>query len=65
MEYIDIEIFLGKINKNQDLVQKTLEKKDKILYSFMYIIYDELKDLDFLWQGSLRLYFINANIQLI
>ena len=48
MEYIDIEIFLGKINKNQDLVKKTLEKKDKILYSFMYIIYDELKDLDFL-----------------
>ena len=48
MEYIDIEIFLGKINKNQDLVKKTLEKKDRILYSFMYIIYDELKDLDFL-----------------
>ena len=48
MEYIDIEVFLGKINKNQDLVKKTLEKKDKILYSFMYIIYDELKDLDFL-----------------
>ena len=48
MEYIDIEIFLGKINKNQDVVKKTIEEKEKILYSFMYIIYDELKDLDFL-----------------
>ena len=37
MEYIDIEIFLGKINKNQDVVKKTIEKKEKILYSFMYI----------------------------
>ena len=42
MEYIDTEIFLGKIKK------KTLEKEEKILYSVMYIIYDELKDLDFL-----------------
>ena len=56
MEYIDIEIFLGKINKNQDVVKKTLEKKEKILYSFMCIIYDELQDLDFLWQGSLRIF---------
>ena len=48
MEYIDIAIFLGKINKNQDVVKKTIEKKEKILYSFMYIISDELKDLDFL-----------------
>ena len=49
MEYIDTEIFLGKINKNQNFVKKkTLEKEEKILYSVMYIIYDELKDLDFL-----------------
>ena len=29
MEYIDTEIFLGKINKNQNFVKKKLLKKKK------------------------------------
>ena len=29
MEYIDTEIFLGKINKNQNVVKKKLLKKKK------------------------------------
>ena len=38
MEYIDIEIFLGKINKNQDVVEKNYWKKRKNIV-FFYVHY--------------------------
>ena len=38
MEYMDIEIFLGKINKNQDVVEKNYWKKRKNIV-FFYVHY--------------------------